>query len=195
MPTVSSLSTQINSICQEIKQIKGVTSVYLYGSFANNIDKPNFVVKDVDVIASTNFDSGDLLAIDKGQHSALRLAQTDLEDFGFNPEVVNFTKRFLTYEKYNIDHWATSGDNKLMHWGAIPDNQEDWEELHKKAEKYAERSTGLKRSELKNEIENKKANWKSAYDHVVKTEVKNGLSGWYLSDHLASEILLKAKKI
>jgi hypothetical protein len=159
MPTVKELVPVINDICLQIKDIPGVNSVYIWGSYAENLSNPNYVVKDVDVIASTTFNSGDLLAIDNGQYSALRMKLSDLEDEGFDPRTVAFTKRFLAFDQYNVDHWATSSDNKLLHWGAIPDNQDDWRALHEEAERQATKLTGYKRADLRDSSEPKRKEW------------------------------------
>lgn len=195
MPTVKDLSPHVTTACEEIKRLPGVTAVYLFGSYANNLDKPNYVVKDVDVIAATKFDSGDLLAIDNSRYSALRISPLDLEDEGFNPEAVTFTKRFLGYEKYNVDHWAASSDGVLLHWGVIADSRDEWQELHEKAEKKAETLTGLKRAELRTKDLEARKDWKRAYDQYISKFLETSTTGWYPSDHSVDDIISKAQKI
>src|SRR5438128_1372649 len=134
MPCVKDVTPYVTEVCAGVKQLPGVSGVYLFGSYAQNRSKPTFVVKDVDVIAATNFHSGDLMAIDNSRYSALRIRPDELEDMGFDPQAVAFTKRFLSYDQFNIDHWVTSSDGKLLHWGAIPDTREEWLELHSQAE-------------------------------------------------------------
>jgi hypothetical protein len=194
MPTVKDLASVIHGVCGEIKAISGVQSVYVWGSYIEQQSQPDYAVKDVDVIACTEFDSGDLLAIDNSRYSALRIKPADLEDEGFNPKAVNFTKKFLSFEQYNVDHWATSSDGKLLHWGAIPDNQDEWRELHIEAEKRARADTGLDRACLPAASEAERKGWKSAYDSYIKKFLASSTTGWYPSDHPVDEILATAKK-
>ena len=194
MPLVKDIHPFINTICSEIKTITGVDRVYLYGSYADHENEPNYVVKDIDIIAATQFDSGDLLAIDNSKYSALRIHPSELEDEGFNPQAVIFTKRFLAYEKYNVDHWASSSDGKLLHWGAIPDSQEEWADLHIKAEKDATEETGIKRANLAKESDNNRIAWKKSYESCLKKFISKA-SGWYASENSAIEILSKAKLV
>jgi predicted nucleotidyltransferase len=195
MPTVKSLSSHITTACEEIKTLPGVLAVYLFGSYADHLNNPNYVVKDVDVIAATDFDSGDLMAIDNSRDSALRIPPKDLVDVGFNPDAVNFTRKFLSYQKYNIDHWACSRDGVLLHWGAIPDNREEWQELHYKAEKKAEAVTGVKRAELRTKEAETRQEWKLAHDQYIKKCLGSGNGGWFPSENNVEETLALAKLI
>jgi hypothetical protein len=195
MPTVKTASEFIKTACDELKSIKGVNSLYLWGSYAQHINDPNYVVKDIDVIAVTNFDSGDLLAIDNSKYSALKMRSTDLEDMGFDPAAVNFTKRFLSYQKYNIDHWAASADGQLLHWGLIPDSQDEWQELHNEAELRAKKHTALSRADLLNASDEKKTDWKRAYDSYIAKYLNDKATGWYPSEHPLDEIISTATKV
>lgn len=195
MPTVSDISTVIDGICSEIKSIAGVQSVYIMGSYTEHIDQPNYAVKDVDIIAATNFNSGDLLAIDNSKYSALRIHTVDLEDEGFNPKAVGFTKKFLSYEKYNVDHWAVSKDGRLMHWGAIPESQEEWAELHAEAESKALSVTGVSRTDLYKACTSKRKDWRVVYDEYIASFLSKKASGWCQSIHRFGDIMEKAKKV
>ena len=146
MPCVKDVQPFVNIIANEIKAISGVLQVYAWGSYVENLTNPNYIVKDLDIIAKTKFNSSDLMSIDAHKYGAIGMKPQDLEDSGFNPEAVAFTKKFLSYNKYNVDHWCISSDKKLLHWGAIPDTQEDWRELHASAEKEAQKDSGLSRS-------------------------------------------------
>lgn len=195
MPTIADLTPVIDGICGEIKKIAGVKNVYLWGSYMKHLDKPTYAVKDVDIIAATSFDSGDLLAIDNSKYSALRLHPNDLEDEGFNPIAVQFTKKFLGYEKFNVDHWAVSKDGKLLHWGAIPENQDEWAELHAEAESRACASVGKKRAELFKETGEKRKEWRKVYDDYIASFLSKKSTGWCQSQHKFEEIVEKVKEV
>jgi hypothetical protein len=194
MPTVKEISAIVGQICSEIKLIGGVTAVHIHGSYAENVNRPTYVVKDLDIIASTKFDSGDLLAIDNSKYSALRTHPSELEDEGFNPHAVAFTKRFLTYEKYNVDHWATSSDGKLLHWGACPENEQEWASLHAEAEAAAEKITGHSRHKLPKTASDRRA-WRELYDQHIAKFISSKSIGWFLSEHTADEIIAKALEV
>jgi len=195
MPTVSDITPVIDRICTEIGTITGVNDVYLWGSYIEHLNQPNYAVKDVDIIASTSFDSGDLLAIDNGRYSALRLHPKDLEDEGFNPLAVQFTKRFLSYANYNVDHWSVSIDGNLLHWGSMPENQEEWAELHAAAEKRACDNVGVKRAQLYKCDYEKRREWRQSYDTYISGFLSKFATGWCQSQHSFSEIKAKVKKM
>ena len=192
MPTIADLTKVIDGLCKEIKAIDGVKNVYLWGSYVENLNQPTYAVKDVDIIAATNFDVGDLLAIDNSKYSALRLHPNDLEDEGFNPQAVKFTKRFLSFSNYNVDHWAVSKNDKLLHWGAIPETQEEWAELHKEAENKAIESTGIKRSALCGKSHEIRREWKQIFDDYVTGFLSKKATGWCQSKTNFADVLVKA---
>lgn len=196
MPTVKDIKPFINQICAEIKNISGVKDIYLYGSYADNINNAKFICKDIDLIAATEFDSGDLLAIDNSKYSALKIHPNDLEDEGFNPAAVAFTKKFLSYGQYQIDHWATSSDNKLLHWGAIPENKEDWQEIHIEAEHTANKTIGTtNRAGLAKKSEMQRKEWKDIYNRCVKKHLSTISTGWFASDANLDSVFEKAIKL
>lgn len=194
MPCVKDVTPYVEQVCAGVKQLSGVKAVHLFGSYAQNRSKPSFVVKDVDVIAETNFHSGDLMAIDNSRESALRIRPDELEDMGFDPQAVTFTKKFLSFQEFNIDHWATSSDGKLLHWGAIPDTQDEWLELHAKAEAEAEMVTGVRRSALSSKSA-KKRDWKSAYDKYISRFIRSGSGGWFPSETELADVMATAIKV
>jgi predicted nucleotidyltransferase len=194
MPTVASIKDNINTIASEMKKVCGVKDVLVWGSYAENINNPNFVLKDVDIIATTNFDSGDLLAIDNSKYSAIKIAYKELEDLGFSPQAVSFTKKFLSYANCNIDHWAVSKDKVLLHWGAIPDSIEDWSILNTEAEEYALKQTNASRHILNRFSSSVKKEWRKSYDEYISKYVNDKAAGWYPSEHNL-EVLEKAIQI
>lgn len=193
MPTVKDVLPVLPDICAQIKKIKGVDDVYLWGSLLQHLNDPNYTIKNIDIIASTSFDSGDLLAIDNGRYSPLRMRSTDLEDEGFNPDAVNFTKNYMTYQQYNVNHWALSKDKVLLHWGTIPETHDDWIELHEEAEKAATETTGMKRCKLFSATDEKRKEWKVAFDYYMQKHLSKS-SGWFASNEDAAVVLEKAIK-
>lgn len=194
MPSRKDLSPIIDDICKQIRAIGGVTAVHVWGSYVDQKD-PNYPIKDLDIIASTAFDAGDLMAIDNSRYSALRIRPTELEDEGFNPKAVGFTKQFLSFEKYNVDHWAASKDGKLLHWGAIPESNEDWAELHTEAESRAEKDTGLKRTQLVKCSDDRRKDWKRAYDSYLSMVISSKSAGWCPTEHAIGDILNRAQQM
>jgi hypothetical protein len=197
MPTVKDVSPQMGEIARSVKAMKGVEAVYVHGSYAAHEHEPSFTLNDIDIIAATDFDSGDLLAIDAGRDSPLRINPRELEDLGFNADAVAFTKSFLGLKKYNVDHWATTGDGKLLHWGPTPESVEEWSEAHSEAEKYAQEMTGYNRMKLAKSGDEVKVQWYEAFTHSMNRGVtrKQKLLGWYPSEHPAAETLANAKKL
>ena len=192
MPTVKDASVIIANISGNIRNLPGVVGVYVHGSYAKNINQPKYLIKDIDIIAATTFDAGDLLAIDNSKYSALKIAHNELEDEGFNPDAVNFTKQYLGFD---IDHWASAKDGKLLHWGAIPDTQSDWEDLHIQAENRAEKDTGVKISNIHRVKEEKRKEWKRSYDTFIAEYLKSNATGWYPSEQNLESIIKDTKKI
>ncbi len=195
MPKVKDIKPYISNVISSLKTIEGVKSVYLWGSYARNIDKPNFRIRDIDVLAKTNFHSGDLLAIDnkiiKGYCS-----DKYLENQGYDPLCVKFSKKFLTLAKYNVDCWAISGDRKLVHWGPIYVNKKESEEVNKEAERYANRNTGTQRRKINKSSEHVRTNWYNHYCRYLDQCFEGMPTGWYKTEEIkVREVLSQTIKI
>ena len=95
MPTIKDVLPYVEEVARTIRSMNGVEAVYVTGSVMSQAETPDYAVKDIDIIVKTTFDSGDLMAIDAGSDSPLKMNMKDLEDFGFNPEAVKFTKAYL----------------------------------------------------------------------------------------------------
>jgi hypothetical protein len=194
MPCVKDIAAELPSVAAEIKQIAGVKEVLAIGSYVEYRDNPNYVLKDVDLIARTEFDSGDLMAVEDGS-TAFLMRPDELEDYGFNPKAVRFTKAFLGVKRCNVDHWVISSDEKLLHWGAIPDTHEEWSEIHKEAEATATRKTGVDRKGLRVADEDGRRAWKKAYDMHLRKFVSKNVSGWFPSESSTDLLLERAIKL
>ncbi len=195
MPKVKDILPHLNDIAKQVSNIKGVTSVLLWGSLAKFADNPNAIIKDIDIIATTNFCSEDFISIIDDQYSPLKLASNQLEDEGFDPKVVEFTKQFLALK--NIDHWAISGDKKLLHWGIVFDKRDSWDGIKIESEKYAASISGLEKKDLIKASQSTKRYWSLLYDsHMNKIlEDNKAPNGWYLSSEDLSDILPETKKL
>lgn len=190
MPKVKDIKQNINKIASAINSINGVNSVLVWGSYAKNQNKPDFILKDVDIIAIADFYSEDLLSITEDKNnSPFNIPKEDLESLGFDPRAIKFTKQFISLEKYNIDPWTISNDDKLLHWGAIPQDKEEWDEIVMEAEKYTEFSIGIKRKELSKLSQKIKDKWKLSCDHYINKFISDMPRGWYQSLHKISEII------
>jgi len=195
LPKIKDITPHIEEIAKTIKKIEGINELLLWGSFIKYADKPNHIIKDIDLIAKTSFFSEDLITITDNEDSLFQKSTEILEEEGFDPKCVNFTKEFLSFKDYNIDHWAISDDKKLLHWGIISDSRDGWDELKKEAENYADSMTGNKNLSKLKQIE--KDQWSKSYDfYVNKALVKSKApTGWYLSAENIEEILKETKTI
>jgi hypothetical protein len=195
MPTVKDIASFVDEAAISLRTIKGVKAVHTFGSFAENISNPKFNVKDVDLLVECRFESGDLLAIDCGATSPLYLSRDDLEEEGFDPDCVAFTKKCLDLRKMSFDMWAIAKDQVLLHWGAMPESVEEWKEIRKKAEIDATIATGLKRANLCSASESERKSWKTAYDQTIQNFVNDHPTGWYASTADPKQILKQSIKI
>jgi predicted nucleotidyltransferase len=179
MPRVKQVKPILLDLAQRVKSIASVDSVLLWGSMAKFAEKPNFVVRDIDLIAVTQLFSEDLLSI---TDDALKMASSELEEQGFDAKSVLFTRQFIAMKDFNIDHWLISSDKKLLHWGALLDSREEWDELRSDAEDYAKFMTGYGRGKLKSASQDMRDRWSLMYQHHVNKEIAGIPSGWYQAD-------------
>lgn len=195
MPTIKDTMPYVLQAAQSISSLPEVKNVYVWGSFADNIKNDKYNVKDIDILVECNINSGDLLAIDKTYGGAFDIAISSLEDEGFDPDAVAFTKGYLNFGQFNIDQWAMSSDNVLLHWGPITETIEEWKNLRSSAEKEAKSITGLFRKSLCTATEDMREKWKAAYDSVIQDFISGGPVGWYASKDSTDKILDKAIKL
>ena len=190
MPKIQDIKPYIKQTVISLKKVEGVKSLYIWGSYSKNINKPNARIKDVDVLAKTNFYSGDLLSID---NKIVKNICSDryLENQGYDPEAIKFSKHFLTFAKYNVDCWAISKDSKLVHWGAICVNREESEDVNKEAEKYAVTNTGTQKNKIHRITEHDRKNWYNHYCHYLNQYFEGMPTGWYKTEDIKIKDILK----
>jgi len=181
MPKVKEIKDNLVSLADSLHKIDGIKKIYIWGSYAKNINNPNCTVRDLDIIAQTDFHYEDLLSIIDKPVLPFNLKKAQLEEEGFNPDVVKFTKDFTNITSYNIDHWASGKKGELLHWGALLEDEEEWEEIKQEAERYALKETGIERIKIAKLNEEKKFGWKTAYDYYFNKMLSNIPLGWYSS--------------
>ena len=195
MPRVKDIKPHLQAIAKQIQKIEGVQDIYVWGSYARNYDNPQFRVKDVDIIVKNAFNSGDLIALDNKILSSHQNSDF-LEEQGFSPEAIKFSRDLLAFTKYNIDRWAISADKKLLHWGAISENREESDEISKEAEKYASNKTGHNRKRINNSSNDIRNNWYEIYHDYMNQFFTDMPSGWYpVEDVNIKEIVKSAMKL
>ena len=195
MPKIKDIEPYIYNVLKKFKKAEGIKNLYIWGSYARNIDKLNYRIRDIDILARTNFHSGDLLSID---NNIIKDICTDkyLENQGYDPFAIKFSKSFLGLTKYNIDCWAISSDRELLHWGPIYVNKEESEDASKEAEKYAFKITGVNRKKINKLSENNRNNWYNHYSNYINKCFKDMPTGWYKTENIKiKEIISKAIKI
>jgi len=192
MPKISVVKENIDDIVKKILKINGVKDVLAWGSFVKN--KPDSVIRDLDLIAVSDIFSEDLLSItDTKIDSPFNLSTNQLENEGFDPKAVKFTKSFLAIKNYNIDHWAMSSDKRIFHWGACIENKDHWNEIKERAERYAKKETKTNRKDLYKASQRIKNKWTSRYDHWVNNYLMGIPKGWFELKCNVDKVLKEAK--
>jgi hypothetical protein len=83
----------------------------------------------------------------------------------------------------------------LLHWGALPDSTDDWQELHADAEKRAKEITGFSRDKLQKVDDEKRKDWKLAYNRYVSMFLNDKSAGWCPSQQKWTELMSRARKM
>ena len=193
MPMVKDVKPYLKDIYAKISKIKGVTDVYICGSLSKNINNPLFRLRDIDIIAVNNLHSEDLLSITDYNPSLFNLKIANLEEEGYDPNAIEFTKDFIAVN--NIDHWAVSKDNFLLHWGAMIEDKEEWDEIKQEAENSAEYITGISRKRLSKASSDNIKEWVYNHDKYIKNILSDMPNGWYRSSYSVSKILGESYKL
>ncbi len=195
MPKIKDVKPYILTTLNDFKNTDGIKNIYIWGSYAKNKNNPDYRIRDIDVLAKTKFNSGDLISIN---NDIIKDICSDyyLENQGYDPLAVKFSKKFLSLSKYNVDCWVISSDRKLLHWGPIVINKKESEEVNKEAEEYAMRLTGKDRHKINKSSEYIRKNWYNGYCKYINQCFKNMPTGWYKTEDIKiKEIISKAIKI
>lgn len=195
IPKVKEAKAILPEIKNDILNIDGIKNIYIWGSLVSNYNSPNSHINDIDILASTIYNSGDLIAIEN-ECIVNSFSDLHLEKLGFNPEVIKFSKDFVSIDKYNIDHWVISSDKKLLHWGPILKSKKESQMLLEEAKIFADKNTGVKKKKINKVSQEKKLNWYNHYNTYINDFFSDMPSGWYLAevDNINS-ILKKAIKL
>ena len=194
MPKIKDIKPTLSVFLEDFKKTAGVKSVYIWGSYARNLNRPEFRVRDIDVLAKTTFHSGDLLAIDNNIIKGI-CSDSYLENMGYDPAAIKFSKRFTNLAK-DVDCWSISSDRKLLHWGPVFVNPSESEEMNKKAQRYAEKVTGKERHAINKSSEKIRKNWYENYSNYFKKQFERMPTGWYKTENIKiREITSQAIKI
>tara|TARA_B100000614_G_scaffold262903_1_gene299923 strand:+ start:92944 stop:93555 length:612 start_codon:yes stop_codon:yes gene_type:complete len=195
LPTIGSVLPSIEKAAAEVAAIDGVNGVFAWGSLAENIADKTSSIKDIDILVTCDFDSGDLLAIEKGPTGPFAIKTSELEEEGFNPLAVAFTKKFVKSAGFRVDYWAISKDDKLLHWGPVTDSVEEFKELRKDAETKVSEKLKLERKNLHKASATQRQNWLDQYTEAIRNCVASGPLGWYMASASSEEILCNAIKL
>lgn len=195
IPKVKDVMPHINDLCKKIAKSSHVKNVYIFNTLYENMNNPDYRIKDIDILVDCKFDSGDLLAIDNTQSGALKIASNILEDLGYNPNSVVFTKQVLQYKAPSVDFWAISTDNKLLHWGPISDTLEEWKQIKKEAETKTNVQTGYKQLDLIHLSAANRKKWHQLYEKNMNDYYDGCPQGWYSSHNKVENLLHQACKI
>ena len=193
LPRISDAKQALSELVDNLKKIQGVKNIYVFGSFVEHFNKPNYRIKDIDIIVDTPFHSEDLIAVN---HKVLSYQQSALENEGFDPATVKFSKDLIAIKNtVPIDMWAFSSDKKMLHWGSIVANRQEFDEIHKEAEEHAIKETGFNLKKIQTANHVKRKNWYSIYRRYIQAQLGGMPFGWYRSEEDAFSILEKAIKV
>ncbi len=195
MPKVEEVMPFINEMAQNITKLNKISSVYAWGSLKENFNNKDYRIKDIDIIIKCSFDSGDLLAIDNSPNGALKIKSQYLEDYGYNPLAVKFTKFLIQNKLSNVDFWAISKDKKILKLGYTTESIEDLKNIRKESESKTEEILKVYRKDLLNATEEQRKKWYETYENFINQYSKDCPYGWYSSNSEVKKILENSIKI
>ena len=179
MPTVKELEPLLKYSSQIIRSLPGVEKISVWGSYVENIKNKNTPIREVELFIKCSFNSGDLLAIEKGSMGPFHIPFSELEEEGFNPKAVVFTKGLIKSCNFKTNYWCLSSDKKILHWGHVVDSVEEWKNIRNEAEKQAELKTGCSRGNLKKENKQNIEEWIQSYENTIRLFVDKEPLGWH----------------
>lgn len=192
MPTVREIEPLLKESSLSISSLPGVKEIRVWGSYAENYKDKATPIREVDLIVKCYFDSGDLLAIEKGPMGPFSIPASELEEEGFNPQAVKFTKGLLKSCNFNADLWCLSSDEKMLHWGPVADTVDEWKELRKQAETKAEEKTGLCKKNIRKSNEENAKEWIGIYESTLRAFINKGPLGWYQTAFSETDNILES---
>lgn len=192
---ISDIVSHLPEITKQIHSIDKVKNIYIWGSFLENEKKEDAIIKDLDIVVSVDLFSEDLLSIENNEFSPLKMASSQLEENGYDPNAVNFTKEFIKITKLNIDHWTISSDKKILHWGSVIADENERKEIIKEAQNFAFFETGIKKQQLNKAGEGIKQRWEVLFDHHYNKYLNDVPESWYKIDCDFQKALKNMRKI
>lgn len=188
MPSIGSVSSSLQEVYNSMIKFSGIKDIKVFGSFANNIKNKDYPIKDIDILVFSNFDSGDLLAIDMDS-GVFGMSKEDLEFDGYDTKSILFTKYCRSLKGSLFDIWLVSKDKKVLHIGQMPESIEDWKEIRKESEDKTEILCGFSRQDLYKKSNKERELWKNTYDEEMNKYLNNNPYGWYLSSSSYKEVI------
>lgn len=195
IPRIKDALPSIKDMALQIKACKFVENVYAWNSFADNYDKQDERLKQFDLLIQTKINSGDLLAIDTKETKIFKMSSENLEDMGYNPHAVMFTKNLLQMKPAFIDFYALGKDKKVLHLGPITETLEEYKSIQKEAESKTIELTGFSELSFDNLTSSQRKKWQQVYDEYLKKYTSGCPQGWYAVHNNVEKVMLNTKTI
>lgn len=187
-PTIKESESKIALITDLFPLKNGVKGIMVWGSYARNIDNPNFRVKDIDIIIKTTCHSEDLVSITK---EAFAIPENEIEDNGFDITALKISKKASKITDSILDLWSLSSDKKLLHWGPMASDKEESDAICLEAQSFAEKEVGVEKEKISRVSQDVRNSWYQAYKSHYMSQLKNMPFGWYCSESDNIEDILK----
>lgn len=181
LPRVKDVKPLLPKIAEEVRGIKGVKKIYVWGSLAEHTNDPEFRIKDIDLLIKTSFHSGDLVSIDNLAMDEESTTE-ELIDQGYDPGVIQFSRKLAGVDGSLLDYWAISKDKKILHWGPIFAERPESDDIKKEAEEHAEKVTGCPTKRLNKSSNKTRTNWYVNYTDYIDKHLCDMPTGWYKSE-------------
>lgn len=190
-PYISEIQPLIYDIGRGVKNIPHVKEVYVFGSFVNKNQYPEYRMKDLDIVAVVDLTSSEMRSCVSGDFFSLDECE----------EAIEFTDTFVdSFRNFNLDPWVITADGQLLHWGPLIDEDDSFAEAINIAWEMAYGETGVDIQEfgfsnpkeiteealeeiddedVREQLENFKASFDEEFDRIVDNEYNDGSLGWY----------------